>query len=170
MVVTVSMLVAQAPPMASPPTALELVGLAFPGCEIRWEVVALTAAQQQRVVEQSGVARGTATCRRFLVQKEGKCVGAAYVDARTVRSQGQSLLVCVDAAGKVLRIEVLQFAEPRQYRPRPEFFAQFVGQKLDDQLQLRRGIRPVAGATMSARAAVDAVRTVLAVHAVLVAR
>lgn len=151
---------------AQAPDEAELVRLLFPGANVVRVDVVLTAAQQQAVVARSQGQAPVAVVRH-VASRDGKVVGVAYVDARKVRTHGQSLLVGVDAAGKVLRVEVIAFAEPRQYRPRPEFYAQFVGCSLDDTLRLRRAIRPVAGATMSAVAAVDAVRAALAVHAVL---
>ena len=161
---------AQEPEPDAPPTPAELAALAFPECTMQREEVVLSAEQRKRVAEAAEVRAAPVSVVRYTATQEGKSVGAAYVDTRRVRTHGQSLLICVDAAGKVARIEVLAFAEPRQYSPRPEFFASFVGLQLDDQLRLRRKIRPIAGATMSAVASVDSVRTVLAVHAELGAR
>jgi len=151
---------------AQAPTAPELVALAFPGAAITTAERALTAAQQQAASERAQT-KVPASVPCHTATRDGKVVGYAYVDTRTVRTHGQSLLVCLDADGKVVRVEVLAFAEPRQYQPRAAFYAQFLGRGLDDTLRLRRGVASVAGATLSAVAAVDAVRTVLAVHAVL---
>jgi Na+-translocating ferredoxin:NAD+ oxidoreductase RnfG subunit len=108
--------------------------------------------------------------QRYVATKDGKVAGYAYVDRRIVRTHAQKLLVVLDAAGKVMRIEVLAFDEPHEYQPRAAFYAQFQGKDLGDPLQPRRGIQPVAGATLTVRATVDAVRTVLAVHAQLGAK
>lgn len=145
----------------------DALALAFPGCECTEETVVLDAAQQQRVQKAAPEAAVPASVVRQVVRRDGKVVGHAYVDRRTVRTHGQLLLVAVDPAGKLLRVELVAFDEPRQYRPRAKFYAQFEGKILDDELQLRAGIQPVAGATLSARAAVDAVRLLLAVHAAL---
>lgn len=151
---------------AQVPTEAELVQLMFPEATITRAEIALDKAQQQAVTKQADVPAPD-TVVRHTAKKDGKVVGHAYIDTRKVRTHGQTLVIGVGPDAKVLRVEVLLFAEPRQYRPRPEFFAQFQGRSLDDTLRLRRGIRPVAGATMSAVAAVDAVRTVLAVHGAL---
>lgn len=148
-----------------PVTAAEAAQLAFPGCEITLRTLSLTVAQQEVVKEAAAVGKVPGEVTSYVARRDGKVCGTAFVDRRTVRTKAQTLLIVVDAEGKVARIEVLGFDEPRRYQPRAEFFAQFHGRVLDDELQLRRGIRSVTGATMSARATVDAVRTVLAVRA-----
>ena len=76
-------------------------------------------------------------------------------------------MVVVDPAGAIRRIEVLSFDEPEEYLPRPGWYAQFPGKPLDDELSLKRGIRPITGATLTARVTTDAARRCLALHRVL---
>ena len=76
-------------------------------------------------------------------------------------------MVLVDATGAIARIEVMSFGEPEEYLPRPHWYAQFSGRKLDDELSLKRGVRPISGATLTARATTEAARRVLALHRVL---
>jgi hypothetical protein len=149
------------------PTQEEALALAFPDAELQREETPLSEEQRQRVGELAGTVLGATTAVRYVARRHGAVVGTAYVDTRAVRTHRQTLLVALEGAGKVARVEVLAFAEPRQYLPRPPFFAQFLGRDLGDGVQLRRGIRPVAGATLSARATTDAVRTALALHQVL---
>lgn len=147
-------------------TAAEAAKLAFADCKVESADVELSAAQRTAVEKAAGVAAPLRVLR-FVATRDGKPAGAAYVDARRVRTHTQQLLIVVDAAGKVARIEVLAWEEPRRYRPRAEFFAQFLDKVLGKDLALGKGVQPVAGATLSARASVDAVRTVLALHALL---
>ena len=65
---------------------------------------------------------------------------------------------------------MLEFSEPEQYMPRGAWYGQLAGKGLDAELDLSRGIRPVAGATLTARATTAAVRRVLALHQVLAER
>jgi Na+-translocating ferredoxin:NAD+ oxidoreductase RnfG subunit len=51
--------------------------------------------------------------------------------------------------------------------PREGWYGQYEGRLLDDDLALKRGIRPVTGATLTARATTEAVRRVLALHQVI---
>jgi Na+-translocating ferredoxin:NAD+ oxidoreductase RnfG subunit len=75
-------------------------------------------------------------------------------------------MVVIDPSGAVRRVEVVSFREPLDYVPREGWYRQFDGEELDDDLQLKRDIRPVTGATLTARATTDAVRRVLAIHQV----
>jgi len=86
----------------------------------------------------------------------------AWFDLRKVRSKGQDLMVVVDKQGKVERIVVCRFDEPQDYRPSEKWYEQFVGEGLDDDLQLGKDIHAVSGATMTARATTAAVREILA--------
>jgi len=76
-------------------------------------------------------------------------------------------MVALDAAGAVSRVEVLSFREPQEYLPRDAWYEQFDGRRLDAELRLKRGVRGVTGATLTARATTEAVRRVLALHAVI---
>ena len=60
--------------------------------------------------------------------------------------------------------EVLAFDEPPDYLPKKGWLAQLLGRPLDDELRLKRGVRPITGASLSSKAATDAVRRVLALH------
>ena len=75
-------------------------------------------------------------------------------------------MVVIGADGAVRRVEVVTFREPLEYMPRGAWYAQYKGQELDDDLVLKRDIRPVTGATLTTRATTEAVRRVLAIHAV----
>ena len=79
-------------------------------------------------------------------------------------------MVVVGPAGSIARIEVLSFSEPEEYMPRGHWYAQFPGKALDDELAVKRGIRPVSGATLTARATTEAARRVLALHQVVARR
>jgi len=79
----------------------------------------------------------------------------------------ETIMVVVDPSGAVARIEVLSFSEPEEYMPRPRWYEQFAGKTLNDELSMKRGIHPVTGATLTARATTDAARRVLALHRVL---
>ncbi len=159
-----------APVKVTAPTEAEAAALAFSGCVMKLETLLLDAEQQRRAKEAAKVATVPPSVVRHVASRDGLVVGHVYVDRRLVRTHAQKLLIAVGPDGKVVRVEVLAFDEPRQYRPRGPFYAQFTGLGLADGLQPRRGIQPVAGATLSVRATTDAVRTVLAIHAQLGAK
>ena len=75
--------------------------------------------------------------------------------------------VLVDAAGRMERVEMISFAEPQEYLPRPAWLAQFDGHLLDEDLALKRGIRGMTGASLTALSVTRGARRVLALHAVI---
>ena len=76
-------------------------------------------------------------------------------------------MVVVDAEGRVRRLEVVSFLEPEEYIPRRTWYDQFLKQRLDARLRLKRSIHAVTGATLTARATTNAVRRILALDQVL---
>jgi Na+-translocating ferredoxin:NAD+ oxidoreductase RnfG subunit len=148
-------------------TVDEALKLALPGCVLEKATVYLTDAQKKRAGELAGETVDLAIARPYVAKKDGKLVATAYVDVHKVRTLKETVLVVVDAEQRVTRIELLAFGEPEEYAPRAEWYAQFQGRKLDDELHLKRSIRGIAGASLTARATTNAVRRVLAVHKVL---
>lgn len=148
-------------------TKEEALALAFEGCKVERTVKVLDAQARVRVEKLSGSALERGIAYAYTASKEGKCVGTAYFDVHRVRTMRQVLMVVVDPAGKVRRVELLAFAEPSQFIPTSRWYGQFVGKALDDTLSLKRDIKGVTGATLTARATTQAVRRMLAIHAVL---
>lgn len=148
-------------------TREEALALSFPGATVTADRVFLTDAQRQRAGELAGQPLPTALVARFIARKDGAVVGRAYVDTHTVRTKKETLLVSLDAAGRVRRVDATAFLEPSEYQaPRP-FLDQYRGRALSEDLRLDRAIRPIAGATLTAKAVTEAVRRVLAIDAVL---
>jgi len=147
----------------------EALALAFPaGVAVERRTAFLTPVQQQEIKKLAGGDRLPGALVTYYVgRRDGREVGTAYFETHVVRTQPETLMVLVDPAGSIARIEVLSFAEPEEYLPRPHWYSQFPGRKLDGELALSRGIRPVSGATLTARATLEAARRVLAIHQVL---
>lgn len=127
----------------------------------------LTAAEVKKVEGEAGGAAPSALVVSYAGTVSGRAVGTAYYDTHLVRTEKETLLVVVAPDGKLARIEVLSFSEPEEYLPRPTWYAQFAGKPLDAELSIKRGIRPVSGATLTAKATIEAARRVLAIDAVL---
>lgn len=145
----------------------EALASAYPGASIRTEQVFLTAAQQKLVAEASGAEAGSAFVVRYLATKDGKVVGRAYVDTHTVRTKKESLLVILGPEGRVKRVEVIAFLEPAEFHAPDAWLRQYTDRALTPDLTLSRAIRPIAGATLTARATNNAVRRVLAIDQVV---
>lgn len=145
----------------------EALASAYPGASVKAEQVFLTADQQKRAEAAAGSPLPSALVARYLASVDGRLVGRAYVDTHVVRTKKESLLICLDATGRVKRVEATAFLEPPEYRAPQAWSRQFSGRALDDELRLNRSIRPIAGATLTATAETAAVRRVLAIDRVL---
>ena len=159
-----------APAPAAPEVFLtpdEALELAFPEAKVERTQAFLTQEEEKRVGKLAKREYKGRTLVAYVARKDGKVIGTAYFDTHKVRTKRETLMVVVSPAGKVQRIEMLAFAEPKQYIPSGRWYGQFPGQKLEDKLELGRTIKGVTGATLTARATVDCVRRILAVHAVL---
>jgi len=139
----------------------------YPGAQIRAEQVFLTAAQMKSVAAAAGSEVPSPLVARYLASREGRLVGRAYVDTHLVRTKKESLLISLDANGRLLRIDVTAFLEPPEYRASEPWLRQYRGRTLTDDVGLNRAIRPIAGATLTARATNAAVRRVLAIDGIL---
>jgi hypothetical protein len=148
-------------------TVDEALRLAFPGCEVARRTAYLTPEQVKRAKSLSGVEVPSALVPYQEARRNGQLVGTAYFDTNRVRTLPETLLVVVDPQGRVARLEVISFREPEEYMPRGAWYNQFLGHKLDRELELKTGIHPVSGATLTARATTSAVRRVLALHQVI---
>ncbi len=145
----------------------EALALVFPGAVIERGTVYLGSGQLARAEELAGEKPRAAVVHPYQARRDGLPVGTAYFDSHIVRTLSETVMVAVDTEGRVLRVEVLSFDEPPEYLPREPWYRQFEGRPLDADLELRRAIRPVSGATITARATTDAVRRVLALHRTL---
>ncbi|HWP45526.1 MAG TPA: FMN-binding protein [Candidatus Limnocylindrales bacterium] len=145
----------------------EALALVFPGAEFKAERIFLTEQQRKEAANLAGTEVPNALIARYLALKEGNLIGYAYVDTHTVRTKKESLLISLDEKGRVKRVEVIVFMEPREYQAPPEWYRQYQGKSLDEELNLQRAIHPLAGATLTSIAANQAVRRVLAIHQVL---
>ncbi len=142
--------------------------LAFPSATVERKSVFLTTAQQREAQRLSGDdAPPSALVAYYVATKDGRQTGTAYFDTHIVRTMPETIMVVVDVLGRASRIEVLSFQEPEEYLPRTHWYEQFQGKALNDELWMKRSIRPVAGATLTARATTEAARRVLALHRVI---
>jgi hypothetical protein len=145
----------------------EALAAVYPGARIRAEQLFLTDAQmkQAATVARSDVA--SPLVARYVAARDGAVVGRAYVDTHTVRTKKESLLISLDAEGRVIRVDVTAFLEPTEYRASEPWLRQYRGRPLDEDLGIDRAIRPIAGATLTARATNAAIRRVMAIDQIL---
>lgn len=99
--------------------------------------------------------------------REDELLGYAHIDVHNVRTKPEALMIVLDPTGTVRSVRVLAFHEPLDYLPGNRWYLQLVGTSLRDRLRVGQDIHGVAGATLSARAATDGVRRMLAYWQVL---
>ena len=149
-------------------TRSEALAAVYPGTEVTRDRVILTREQMAAVAALARVGMQGRIFPRYIARDEdGAVVGRAYIDTHTPKTERQSLLISLDAAGRIKRVDVTVFFEPAQYMAPQGWLRQFDGQVLHDELAIRRGIRRIAGSSFTGRAISDAVRRVLALDQVL---
>ena len=148
-------------------TREEALASVYPDATVEAERVFLTGEQTQRASELARVDIDSPLVARYVAREGGRVVGRAYVDTHVVRTKPESLLVALTSDGAVLRVEVTAFLEPRDFLAPQAWLRQFDTQPLNDDVALQRAIRPIAGATLTAQSATDAVRRVMAIDQVL---
>jgi len=148
----------------------EALQLAFPDARITRESVFLTESELAAATRDAVEPVTRALVVRYVAHRDGSLAGTAYLDTHRVRTVEETLLIVVDPAGALERVEVLSFDEPPDYLPREAWYRQFGGIALDENLRTGRKIRAVSGATLTATATTAAARRVLAVHAAIARR
>lgn len=145
----------------------EALKLAYPGCEFKRETRYLTSAQREEAARLSSTEVPSSLVVRYIATCKGKPGGRAYTDSHRVRTHPETVLVAVNSEGVLLRVEVLSFEEPTDYLPKRAWYDRFSGQKLGPELEIKKAIPPVTGATLTARSTHTAARRALALDTVL---
>jgi len=130
-----------------------------PRCPRRKTTHYLTPEQKRQIqpVSSAVIVRHEISCGNRVV----------YFDSHRVRSQSETLAVVVDSQGKVEQVKILAFDEPEEYLPKQKWFDTFQKKELSPRLALQSDIPMITGATLSARAATEAVRKILRIHETL---
>lgn len=146
-------------------TAEEALDLAFGEATVEKKTTFLTEEQVARVAKRAGSKLPTKIARPYEARDaKGELIGVAYFDTHRVRSLSETLMIVVDPEYRIERVEVIAFREPDLYCPRPSFFAQFQGKRLDSDLRIGRSIRGVSGSTLTCDATLKSARRLLALH------
>lgn len=145
----------------------EALAAAFPDAAITTERIFLTGEQAERIADLSREEVSGRLWIRYVARHGDEVVGRAYVDTHVVRTKRESLLISLEADGRVRRIDVTAFLEPPEYQAPEAWLRQYLGRPLGDDISLQRAIRPIAGATLTGRAVNAAVRRVQAMDGVL---
>lgn len=144
-------------------TQEQALATAFPSARVVRQKFFLTRSQREQAIHESGVE----FTDELIVRYAGPNGAYAYFDTHVVRTKPETVMVVVNAEGKVDRVDILSFDEPTDYYPKRRWIDQFLGRRLDADLSLNRAIRPISGASLTGRAITNATRKILALHHVL---
>lgn len=149
----------------SMPSQNEALALAYPEADSFERRTAFLSEEEAARLEEVSRSAVQRVVTHYVALRRGEALGVAYFDAHRVRTLREVLMVALDEAGAVLRIEVLSFAEPREYLAPAGWLDLFQGWSDPDGGALRRDVPNITGATLTSRAVTDAVARVLALHA-----
>lgn len=128
-----------------------------------------TKQERAKISALAGIQKASGTHAEYQsTTKSGKVIAgrSVWFDTRKVRSKAQTIMLIIDAEQRVEKIVVCAFDEPLDYKPVDRWYQQFEGKRLDKNLQLKKSIHGVSGATLTSRATTAAVREMLAAHAI----
>lgn len=148
-------------------TADEALELTFPEAEVERRTAYLTKEQVKAAEKLAGFELDSSMYWIYTAMRKGEVVGFAYFDTHKVRTKKETLMIALTPEQRIRRIEILAFAEPTDYIPSGNWYAEFVGQVLSEDLRVKGEIPQVTGATLTTRATTKAVREHLAVHQAL---
>ena len=168
LIASVLVVAAVAVPQAQAKTFLnqqQALTRAFPaGASVQRETVFLSKAQLASAKAASGVDFKDELIVRYVAKKQGAIVGYAYFDTHLVRTLPETVMFVVTPDAKISAVEILSFREPEDYFPKRRWLDQFLGRRMDNDLSLKRAIRPISGASLTGHAIVSSSRKMLSIH------
>lgn len=142
--------------------ALKLV---FPGARIERKTIFLTEGQSGQIERDAKAKAQSRLVSYYVGRSTTGILGYAFFETHTVRTMPETFMAVVGPDGRIKMVELLAFYEPEDYRPHPRWLKIFEGRDLTgDQLWVKRGIRNIAGATLTAQAIAEGVRRILATY------
>jgi len=149
----------------------EALRAAFPEADVIDKQTFFLTDDQKKQVETLARTRLDSKLVTLHVGKRGqKPLGYAMIDVHTVRTLPEAVMVVLSLEGRVVSTLILAFYEPLEYLPNERWLKQFDQARLTPDLRVGGRIAGITGATLTARAMTDAVRKVLALYQVLIAK
>ncbi|MCR9093948.1 MAG: FMN-binding protein [bacterium] len=141
---------------------------AFPDAtRIERETKVLVGADFDRIKDLTKDDRPAKVIVLHTAWRDDTVLGYAHIDVHNVRTKPEAFMVVLTPDGIVRSVRVLAFHEPLDYLPTDRWYAQFQGKTREDRMRVGGDIHGVVGATLSAQAASDGVRRMLAYFEVL---
>lgn len=125
------------------------------------------SVQTQSIEKDARVKLDSGMFTFYVGKKANKILGYAAIETLTVRTKPETLMIVLSPEGAVNKVVTLAFHEPPEYQPPENWFGQFNGKPMAE-IDFNKGIQGISGATLSARAAVNSVRKVLAIYLTMI--
>lgn len=150
-------------------TQEQALKLAFPkATAIERRTVFLTE-EQVKSIQSVAKAKVESKIVAYYVGKGSKGIeGYAFFETHVVRTMPETFMAVITPDGTLRFVEMLAFYEPEDYVPPRKWLGLFSSKKLDETLWVKRGVRNIAGATLTAQAITQGVRKILAIFEVVV--
>lgn len=149
----------------------EAIKVAFPEADVvENKTFFLTEAQKAQVETLARTRLDSKLVTMYVGRRGEKLLGYAVIDAQTVRTLPEVVMVVLTPDGRVASTVVLAFYEPLEYLPDERWLKQFDHAGLTSDLRVGGKIAGITGATLTARAMTESVRKALALYQVLIAK
>lgn len=146
----------------------EALALAYPAADLFDRRTAFLSDEDAgRVEDLTGEDFAQRVVTYYVAMRGDEILGVAYFDVHRVRTLREVLMVALDAQGTIHRLEVLSFAEPREYLAPGGWMALFQGRGGTDPDALRGDVPNITGATLTSHAVKDSATRALALHRVI---
>jgi hypothetical protein len=145
----------------------EALKLAFPPpIQVARRTIYLDDAAMKRVRD-AGAVIETRVVPYYTGTRAGAVTGYAFFDTHLVRTLPETVMIRLRPDGAIAAIDIVSFDEPDDYRTTARWREQFdgIGASTSD----FERIRPLTGATLSARAVTEAARRVAVLYRLFVA-
>lgn len=150
-------------------TPQQAIQTAFPSpYRVERKTVFLSEAQVRDIEQLAQTKVSSRIVTYYVARSTSGLAGTAFFDRRIVRTMPVTYMVVVRPSGEVDRVDVLDFEEPDDYLPRPEWLKLYRGRVLISDLRVGRGIPHVTGASLTSQAMNDGVREILATYQIAV--
>ncbi len=147
----------------------EALQVAFPTADrVETQTFFLTPQQIEQVEALAQTAVDSRLATFHVGHAANSVQGYAFIETHIVRTFPETFLMVVSPDGSLQKLLVLAFYEPAEYLPSERWLEQFAQKHLTPSLRLRRDIHGIIGSTLTAQAATQGVRKVLALFQVLI--
>ncbi|MEE9187015.1 MAG: FMN-binding protein [Bacteroidota bacterium] len=147
-------------------TQQEALKLAFPDAlSIDRKTLFLTDEQVETIQSSARAKVESKIVTYYVARGSEEVLGYAFFEMQIVRTMPITYMAVVAPDSSLRAVEILAFHEPQDYLPSERWLSQFEEKTFDDDLRVKRGIRNISGATLSAYSIAEGVRRVLATFA-----